>query len=269
MKRNEGSIRLENFAQEMKIPIKSMPKLDYNIYLKNKKEHHSWNNNNVKEWNPKLIEHWEELNQIKIINIKIPSKKCKLNDFLDDSLKNLLAQIENNSISRKDLLKFNLISKKVGKKNNFKITQSCTRIWDGTRNLPFSFEEICLIISKYIFLEIFEINNKRTYDNENDRLITLEITNDFNGITRCFSHDEKIMNAFRDDIDEIIIDKLKKIKNSQILLYINNPRIIFDFNKLLNLFIDEIIPYQVLYNSENVNPVIFYSPEIISILGYA
>lgn len=57
--------------------------------------------------------------------------------------------------------------------------------------------------------------------------------------------------------------------NSEILMRINAANIMFDFDKLVQLFKEELIVYQVWYNSENDNPVIFYSPAQISILGYA
>jgi len=54
-----------------------------------------------------------------------------------------------------------------------------------------------------------------------------------------------------------------------LLQRINDPRSIFDFNKLVKLFKEELIAYQVLFNSREENPVIFYSPTQISVLGYA
>ena len=56
---------------------------------------------------------------------------------------------------------------------------------------------------------------------------------------------------------------------SEILLHINTPRYIFDFSKLLDLFKKELIAYQVLENSENNNPVIFFSPSQLRTIGYA
>lgn len=56
---------------------------------------------------------------------------------------------------------------------------------------------------------------------------------------------------------------------SELLLHTNKPSYVFDFEKLLNLFKTEMVAYQVLDNSKNDKPVVFYTPAQIKILGYA
>jgi len=56
--------------------------------------------------------------------------------------------------------------------------------------------------------------------------------------------------------------------NSGLLMHINQAKVLFDFHKLMDLFKDEMVCYQVLYNSENSKPVIFYTPSQIEILGF-
>lgn len=100
-------------------------------------------------------------------------------------------------------------------------------------------------------------------------IITLEMTNEYGSITRCYASSSKICSSFRNDLKEVLIDELTQIISSEILLHINIANIVFDFEKLLDLFKDEIIAYQILQNSEEENPVIFYTPTQVSALGYA
>jgi hypothetical protein len=102
-----------------------------------------------------------------------------------------------------------------------------------------------------------------------EELIVLELTNEYGSKTRCYASPSKILSSFREDLKEILADELKDKINSYILLRINKPDLLFNFNHLLELFKDELIAYQVLYNSEDENPVIFYTPTQISVLGIA
>ena len=102
-----------------------------------------------------------------------------------------------------------------------------------------------------------------------EKLITLELTNKYGSITRCKASPGRITGAFRNDIQDILVDALSSNLRSEILLDINIPQLIFDFDKLVELFKQEMIAYQVLYNSENENPVIFYTPTQITVPGYA
>lgn len=125
------------------------------------------------------------------------------------------------------------------------------------------------MISKYICLEIYFHKNDETYSISKEKLIVLEMTNEYGSITRCHASPSKIVSAFRDDLNDILIDDLTKSLNSKILLNINIPNLIFDYKKFINLFKEELVIYQVLYNSEKENPVIFYTPSQIKICGYA
>ena len=88
-------------------------------------------------------------------------------------------------------------------------------------------------------------------------------------MTRCKVSPSSITSAFRDDINDLILDMMPRPIPSELLLHINKPRYVFDFYKLLNLFKTEMIAYQVLENSENSNPVVFFTPSQIKTIGYA
>lgn len=266
-KRILGQKRFQKFSTENKIPIVHLEKLDANEVLKKKQVHSSWKSKDFKDWHYPISEEWIKQDSEIIIEINFSLKNEIEDQFL--YINNLLAD-KFRDINRKSKLKFQISTKpKLTKKLTDIVTQSCSRIWDGTRNLPYTNEEIIKIISQYICLEIYFHKNDKTYSISKEELVVLEMTNEYGSITRCHASPSKIVSTFRDDLDQILIDELMVEISSEILLNINIPNLLFDFKKLITLFKDELVIYQVLYNSEIENPVIFYTPTQITICGYA
>lgn len=268
-KKIEGERRFRKFADEVNMNMIELPSFDSNIYLKKKEFHSSWHSPEYNKWlykvNEKLgnLDHSEELFINFSYNINIHEQISKISQ-------NLTMSFNDKEIKRNNSLKFNIISDlELSKKLVEQVNRSCCRIWDGTRNLPFQNSEIIEIIAKYVCLEFHENKYDKIPSLTKEKLITLELTNKYGSITRTHASPSKILTAFRSDIREILIDELTFDISTEILLRLNNPKVLFDFNKLLSLFKDELITYQVLYNSEKENPVIFYTPTQITVLGYA
>lgn len=263
----EGQERMKRFIAEVNMPSVSLPPLKYDSLLKNNEIHLSWNSADHDKWIYSVKEEWNISNPEKTIKLQFDQKS---ENQINEIIEKLSTFFQNNIINRTDNLIFEIITKpKLTPKLSKIINRSCSRIWDGMRNLPYTDTEIINIISKYIYFEIFESKYDKTPSLSNDEMITLELTNEYGSMTKCYASENKIVSSYRTDIKNVLIDKLTTTLSSEILMYINQPNLLFDFNKLTELFKDEIIPYQVLYNSEDTNPVIFYSPSQIKIMGYA
>jgi len=266
-KRMEGSARLDDFIKENNINHLSIPKTNSSLSLKINAFHNSWENEETKDWFFKTNHKWDinhiNLSLILIIDERVSFKEQFIN--LSNYLSSLLYE---DYFLTKRLLTFKIDSGCEAKVNKL-LSESCSRIWEGVLNLPYTIENIIKIISKYILIEY----HFQKYDNvisiNDDNLVVLEMTNNYGSITRCYASEENIISAFREDIDDVLIDSLKGNYSSKILLHINEPQYIFDFKKMIDLFINDLIPYQVYYNSENKEPVIFYTPTQLKIVGYA
>jgi len=261
-RRLEGSKRLQRFAQELKIPIKKLsPHNPFDILVK-KKVHKSWYSNLYSKWKFNFAEDWSDSQNEKNISFTIPSKATQnqLTNFIVNSFEKEFA---NNKINRKTPLNFSITTKpKLSKKQTTIINKSCLRIWDGTRNLPYSNNDIFTIIGQYLLLELFQ-------DNNTEECIKLEMSNKYGSRIRFSANPSNIVNTYRDDIDKIILSNLPRPIPCELLLHVNRPRYIFDFKKLIELFKKETVAQQVFENRENENPVIFYTPAQISLIGYA
>lgn len=265
----EGEKRFRKFAKEVNMNIVEFPTFDYSVFLKKKQFHSSWTSIEFEKWLYKIEEKLSDIKQREELCIDF-SYKLDINKQILLIYNALEKSFKVKNIKRNCAIDFNLtLDSKISNKLAKQINHSCSRIWDGTRNLPFLDTEIIEIIAKYVCLELHKNKSDKIPSLSKEKLITLELTNEYGSITRSYASPSKVTSAFRSDISEIVIDKLAVNISSEILLYVNDPKIVFDFSKLLGVFKDELIAYQILHNSEKKNPVIFYTPTQITVLGYA
>jgi hypothetical protein len=269
-RRIEGEKRLHQFAKEFNIPITKLPSHNHYKILKKKLIHKSWTSATYKKWRFLLLENWGSLNLLLKIELNIPSKLAPIEqiEYLNCSLKE---KFSTRKITKSSQIDFEIYSKpKLSKKKLTRLRKNCLLIWDGTRNLPYTIDDIIKIISTYVILETLKNKFGQTdHTLTGEEAITLVLTNKYGAMTRCKATPTNIALAFRDDINDLIIDDMPRPIPSELLLHINKPRYIFDFHKLLDLFKKEMVAYQVLENSENNNPVIFFTPSQIKTFGYA
>lgn len=268
-KRLEGYRRFKKFVEENKIERYVLPIIEFDSLLKQKTPHDSWKSSSYEEWLYKVNEEWKDVLYTNTLDIHFDLKNS-INVQIQEIVNELSTAFSVKCIDRNSPVRFEIIAKpRLTNKLTRIISNSCVRIWDGTRNLPFSDSEIQNIIAQYVCLEIYENKFDKTPSLTEEELITIELKNEYGSITRCYASPSKIVSSFRNDIKDVLVDKITDNISSEILLQVNEPSILFDFHKLIELFKSEIIAYQVLYNSENTNPVIFYTPTQVTVLGYA
>lgn len=264
-----GQKRFEKFIKENNIPSHTVGKPSFDHLLKNRKSHYSWRSKQYSRWNFVLKEEWNRNRREEVIKLKIEINK-QVSNKVTDLKETLIAFVADKQIQRTDDLVFKLAtSPKLPRKTLQIISRSCSRIWDGTRTLPYSDEEIFSIIANYILLEISNWDSENILFLSDEEPILLELTNAYGSLTRCYASPSKIISAFRSDINNTLIDSLSENLTSEILLQINKPRLLFDFKKLIELFKEEMVLYQVFHNSEKDEPVIFYTPAQVFVMGYA
>lgn len=260
--------RFDSIIKEFQMPQTTLGPLDYNKYLKIKSNHFSWDKEITNKWEFLIKEEWDDLKVIENIEININSE-FNVEKQINFTIGELSNQFQLKHIRRNSICTFKISEKShLPIKLSTVINKSCSRIWDGMRNLPYTDNEIYTVMAKYICLEINSIVYDKILSFNDEEVIVIELTNQYGSISTSFVSRSKVVSSYRSDIKEILHDNHGNIISSELLLLINNPKIIFDFNKLLNLFKEEIIAYQVLNNSKNNNPVIFYTPTQISVLGY-
>lgn len=266
----KGAERFQKFIEENNFPVTRLSHHNNYEILTKKEIHKSWKSSFHRKWDFSLTETLSSIKETRQIELFI-TKDLAIKEQIEQLKTTLKKLFSNYEIKRNTLIDFEFISKtKLSKKLYKSLIRNASLIWEGTRNLPYSEDEIINIISTYISLEMSkEQSEKIEYSVNDEKLIILELANKYGGKTRCKASPSNVVLAFREDINEIVISTMPRPIPSEILLHINTPRYIFDFSKLLDLFKKELIAYQVLENSENNNPVIFFSPSQLKTIGYA
>lgn len=236
-------------------------------YTKTRKQHYSWKKNLIKHWHYKATAEYEK---------SIPLKISIVRDIMDspDSNWNAIFNSINKCFKSYAVERSNSISLEIEylqKKDNYMnrvVSKNIVNIWDGMRTLPYTYNQIIATISKYIYLELSSFKVK-----EEEHLfpnsIYISMSSKYGIYNRCYVDQSKIEEAIRSDISNILVNRISNLTSSLILLYINKPHVVFDFNRLTFLFADELIPAQMFLEGKNSHPVVFYSPIDIDVLGYA
>jgi hypothetical protein len=255
----------DRFFRTMNISKTILPKTPVFKYVKSRANHHTWEKKSTKLWEYSVQ---DDLQTVVIINLTL---KVDTSETMQENKQSLLRLITNEfalrGIDKATLVNFNWSGKSPNL--NSVINDGCNKIWSGMRSLPYSINQIYIAIIQYVCLESFKSDKKNKLKLLFQDPILIEMTSAYGVHNRCYVCKQKIEKAFRDDIIDVLEDSLPKYIDSAILLYINKPRNVFDFNKLKDLFAEEIIPSQMLLQSKSKNPIIFYSPVYLNRLGYA
>lgn len=269
IERRQKQADFDRMAEQIHMPRVIWPSIVVEDSLKSTDVHISWQSPEYSQWNYQVIERWGKLQGIINLHLNLEINSSKISQQINLLYDTIVKQFRELHINRTSNLTVTLSADFDLQADLYnKIVNSCIRIWDGCRNLPYTLEEIALIVSKYICLELNDTLKGSLVHITEEPMIALEMTNTFGSKTRSFASESKIVSAFRDDLREVLSGDSSNQIDSSLLMLINKPRFLFDFKKLVSLFKDELVSYQVWYNSENSNPVIFYTPSQIDILGY-
>lgn len=248
---------------------------DYNkIFVKNIGKDISWNKE--ENWVPKP-EKWEKASCSNTISITIDAtyKREKLKSLVyclfvkaliesnNTKIQNLAFDIEIINCQNKDVVS-NILQ------------EGLERIWNGMRIYPYSIEQISVSFSNYIAL-IFEDYKYKFIDNAappqkafytEPLYIDLAV---FQSESRAYVEEADFFGCFRNHFtDYLLPDMLEAFKNKmwfKIFSNVSNPQYLFDFNKLLLIYVEQIIPFQVFLRGARTELPIFFSPFELSSLG--
>ena len=266
--RIEGAERMRKLAEEINMPVSHIGRLEFDHYFKRKQKHKSWRSAEFKSWDLPLVERWDPGKSVRLrlaYDREVPAA-----EQLGIIRLQLTDLFKKRKVDRITPVKFYLgpIPGLAGRDLKL-IQRCCNRAWEGMRNLPFSDAEIIEIISQVIVTGITEELTDTTFSFSGEKLLLLEMTNEYGNTSRCRVSPSVILSAFRPDLFDILADGAPKVLQPEILLHINDPYLLFDFHLLLAAFKNEMICYQLLQQQENEHPVIFFTPAQINVLGYA
>ena len=202
----KGANRFHKFIEENNLPVTKLSYHNNYDILKKKEIHKSWKSSFHRRWDFSLTETLSNIKETKKIELYI-SKDLDIIKQKEQLKTTLKKPFSNYEIRRNTLIDFEFISKtRLARKLHKSLIRNASLIWEGTRNLPYSEDEIINIISIYLSLEMSKKQlGEIEYSINNEKLIILELVNKYGGKTRCKASPSNVVLAFRDDINGIVI----------------------------------------------------------------
>jgi hypothetical protein len=252
------------------------------------KPHPSWTDNEKKKWRSRKTETWHD----------VQSPYCfELNAaiFNDDPLVactrlcvQLETEMEKGALSRNHLVNFSLKGELDFEEEVKRFLFHCMKVcWDGMRMLPYTDEEIATSLSNLalIFINAYQAGLKtRVYGSEDKTELyryllmedhfMIEMAGRGRGdSSRAMVSRYYLSEAFREDLVNVVVQEHRKLcqfryDNAKLVLQlILDPEWLFEFDKLKELFVKEIIPTQVYLRANNDKNPIFFTPVQLTALG--
>jgi hypothetical protein len=259
---------------EDKPPMETYNKIfqDFSRLLK----HSSWNNINSK-WNNETHVKWEYTENREHLQIDIQklasNKSIYFNQLVDTITQHRNRLIDIEVINGENFVSRNMIgfsgSTPIFVPSKVTIIKKIKTLYDGMNSLPYSNEDIVNAIKELLHIEL-------EFEKMIDK-VEVEIGERDNGrgyYSRAFIFGNEYQSLLRDDILEYInLEYLSENENSNdIKTNISKSVIdlgcdislIFDFNKLVDLFAKRIIPFQIYLSRRST---ILFNPARIKIFG--
>lgn len=221
--------------------------------------HASWiESEKAKKWSEFSIETYCDVMGGDDVKIYITEdNEFKDNDFIKSII---LKMIDSKTLSRNKIHNFSITFPSEYREISEKISKKINVLWDGLRSSPCSDEEIAKAIENLIQLSI-SIEPQQYKEN----MLQVEFGYSDGSYSRAYVHINNLLNAVREDVCEYIRPEKRVNMESNVrglLQAIYSPQRLFCFEPFARIFVEEIVPYQVLSR-----PNTLYSPIKIDSFG--
>jgi FRG domain len=170
---------------------------------------------------------------------------------------NVQALLVADPLSREKAVRWNIT---YGGRSDQRSNARVERVWDGMRGLPYSTEQIVAAIAATI-----EMSTRRQTDVNDDT--NLELASRQWVTSRARVSTARIQRAYRDDLSTVLQNPVLAETPRLLLQAVQNPALVFEFGKLVDLFATDIIPAQVRHDRYDL--AVFFSPATVPIIGIA
>ncbi|HVN58292.1 MAG TPA: FRG domain-containing protein [Bacteroidales bacterium] len=229
-------------------------------------DHPSWNDFSLASWNIVSNEIFDEtVGTFETIVLKVGAKDAELSNSIRFAIKQVLARNDKQRTKAIEWVFKNLPSHVNEKqlKSQFNIA------WNGMRRLPYSDEEIATCMAN-IFLLLAQLKKENPLSNQLEAAhsslfganIRIGFTvQDYSG-SIGFASIELLNEAMRHDLPQLVTEKYSSYLGNpkEIFRIIYNTRVLFDFQKLKRIFVEQLIPTQIVGER---SPIIFNLARVI------
>jgi len=262
---HESLARTYNFIEELKkngthLDILHMDnKLYIKEFISNERKllEHKWEQENLEQWDNKIVEKYEDVYTTEKIFFEIDSfKNIEQNKVV---IYEQIIKLLNNKDIRKKAIKFTITDNEKHIELIDKFEEYSNLIWNGMRKLPYENDEIAKVMSDLIQIIDVSISEYEKSDKDFLKIGFSDITGAGND---AFVNENFLYEAMRDDLKDCIVENTKDVMT--LIYHIRSPQLLYKFEALKKLFVESIILSQVVYGGNNF---VIYSPTEVRVFG--
>jgi histone deacetylase complex regulatory component SIN3 len=237
--------------------------MDNELYIKEfisnerKLLEHKWEQENLEQWDNKIVEKYEDVYTTEKIFFEIDSfKNIEQNKVV---IYEQIIKLLNNKDIRKKAIKFTITDNEKHIELIDKFEEYSNLIWNGMRKLPYENDEIAKVMSDLIQIIDVSISEYEKSDKDFLKIGFSDITGAGND---AFVNENFLYEAMRDDLKDCIVENTKDVMT--LIYHIRSPQLLYKFEALKKLFVESIILSQVVYGGNNF---VIYSPTEVRVFG--
>jgi hypothetical protein len=146
-------------------------------------------------------------------------------------------------------------------------------LWDGMRRLPYTDAQIATAIGVCVQLATLGLSADNSWEQQLELAsevfgpaIEIEFGGAYGSYSRALAAEKDLRAAMRDDLLELMTEQHQSLSwdAKGILLAVFAPQRLFDFERLCALFVEQIVPWQVLARRGRS---VFFAPSRLTTLG--
>jgi len=242
--------------------------------------HKSWTTDVLAPWRLSRREHWHDVQDSPSITYRIGSIQSieteveKFNEYV-------LNTFVKNPTIRELMVSWNIYIDQFGDKDAGQINKAIQRVWDEMTRLPWNNQNITIALTTTLrlFLWFAHIQRateytsyelqRRTIEHLETNPIWIEFGGEGLDYSRAWVEESDLLGAVREDFASLLRPDVHKsiLGNSfNTLIGARSPLLLFDFQKLLELFPTQIIPCQAVFYPEYP---LYATPTRLHVLGPA
>jgi len=222
----------------------------------------SWNDINLSSW--LKVSHEQYDSYCQPIDIDLPDERLSSKDFV-----NKLTAVFLKNFSRQPRLRQSLVDWKLNPTISDSLGIKIRTLWNGVRVLPYSDSLVAEALANLIlmakWMDDYRIS-KKSFESHFGKSHEVEMGAEGGSYSRALVSDESVMGCIRVDLASYTtFPRQEYLTPTQIYQVINNPRKVFEYDKLCEFFVKQAVPYQVL--TRDNESAIFFSPARLNVIG--
>ena len=215
--------------------------------------HHSWDRINRGWFAPPTADYWSAHRDAPIVVVRVDHDD--LSRLRDDTAEQVRQLLGRSPDCRDKAVRWTASG--LGDRG-LVLERRLERVWDGMRGLPYTDGQLTIALAA---TAATAIDDRAQISDLPLQLATARVT------SRAVAPPEAVRRVFRDDLVRILRDPALAEAPRMLLQVVHDPALVYDFDRLVDLFAEHIIPRQVVH--DRLDLAVFFSSTDVTTIGIA